>query len=616
MKENKCFEGMGYWWYFVGLRMVWFIVKCWVIWDIRVGVGSGGGCWDDNGMGIAEIRRTYNTRVVIWPVGLLFFSFCFLCYLWCCVSGVCVLLIMVLIFKHIIKSAVVSWRLGLMRLEVSLCLGDIRKVQVFGFRYIFFSLYFGFSSLQRLEIPYLGQKPVCVVLFGSIWIRGGGCYIWEIAEIRRFYNTWVVIWQLWLLLKALMFYLSWYCDVCVGNLLVLVSTVGTGTKSAVIDWALGMMRLEFSLYMGAIRLGQVFANRYFFSVLCFIFRSIQRLENLDIFQKPVCVVCCIFSWIGFLRIWGVGYVWGTEGIRVLKALRVVILLNPWLISSGYLFLSGLCCSLLGNLNPFFCFVASLFGASTILAASVVFEGVLGFFVLKGCTQLGDIRLEIALAGRTLTSFISVFCQFVVLSKGNQTWSLWKSCFFEGPFIVFNLSQSSRDWGLRGKYYVWFVIGSTLRKNRCGIGVEDGDSYSYVDLVGGWDGVLGILWKFGSWYRIFNVDVVKAVWWIERLFKYKARLGNGKYAERCIRIKERVMVIYASVFWIVCAGKIYAADKMDRSWIWSMRRLKIVFSCVHEAKDWLEAGMKVEIRWLKICCDKGPGLIWVFCEVPC
>ncbi|KAM0055594.1 hypothetical protein Hdeb2414_s0006g00208011 [Helianthus debilis subsp. tardiflorus] len=372
-----------------------------------------------------------------------------------------------------------------------------------------------------------------------------------------------------------------------------------------------MMRLEFSLYMGAIRLVQVFANRYFFSVLCFIFRSIQRLENLDIFQKPVCVVCCIFSWIGFLRIWGVGYVWGTEGIRVLKALRVVILLNPWLISSGYLFLSGLCCSLLGNLNPFFCFVASLFGASTILAASVVFEGVLGFFVLKGCTQLGDIRLEISLAGRTLTSFISVFCQFVVLSKGNQTWSLWKSCFFEGPFIVFNLSQSSCDWGLRGKYYVWFVIGSTLRKNRCGIGVEDGDSYSYVDLVGGWDGVLGILWKFGSWYRIFNVDVVKAVWWIERLFKYKARLGNGKYAERCIRIKGRVMVIYASVFWIVCAGKIYAADKMDRSWIWSMRRLKIVFSCVHEAKDWLEAGMKVEIRWLKIYCDKGPGLICVF-----
>ncbi|MFS7945224.1 hypothetical protein Hanom_Chr06g00521691 [Helianthus anomalus] len=417
-------------------------------------------------MGIAEIRRTYNTRVVIWPAGLLFFSFCFMCYLWCCVSGVCVLLIMVLIFKHIIKSAVVSWRLGLMRLEVSLCLGDIRKVQVFGFRYIFFSLYFGFSSLQRLEIPYLGQKPVCVVLFGSIWIRGGGCYIWEIAEIRRFYNTWVVIWQLWLLLKALMFYLSWYCDVCVGNLLVLVSTVGTGTKSAVIDWALGMMRLEFSLYMGAIRLGQVFANRYFFSVLCFIFRTIQRLENLDIFQKPVCVVCCIFSWIGFLRILGGGLCLGNRRNK-------------------------------GNLNPFFCFVASLFGASTILAASVVFEGVLGFFVLKGCTQLGDIRLEIALAGRTLTFFISVFCQFVVLSKGNQTWSLWKSCFFEGPFIVFNLSQSSCDWGLRGKYYVWFVIRSTLRKNRCGIGVEDGDSYSYVDLVGNEGITAAVLYGLGG-----------------------------------------------------------------------------------------------------------------------
>ncbi|MFS8019354.1 hypothetical protein Hanom_Chr15g01402811 [Helianthus anomalus] len=61
-----------------------------------------------------------------------------------------------------------------MRLEVSLCLGDIRKVQVFVVRYIFFSLCFGFSSLQRLEIPFLGQKPVCVVFSGSIWIRGGG----------------------------------------------------------------------------------------------------------------------------------------------------------------------------------------------------------------------------------------------------------------------------------------------------------------------------------------------------------------------------------------------------------------------------------------------------------
>ncbi|MFS7989634.1 hypothetical protein Hanom_Chr11g01049211 [Helianthus anomalus] len=74
----------------------------------------------------------------------------------------------------------------------------------------------------------------------------------------------------------------------------------------------------------------------------------------------------------------VGYIWGTEGIRVLKAVRVVILLNPWPVSSVYPFLAGFGSFLLGNLNLFFCFVVSLFGALTILAASVVFKGVLVF----------------------------------------------------------------------------------------------------------------------------------------------------------------------------------------------------------------------------------------------
>ncbi|MFS8019355.1 hypothetical protein Hanom_Chr15g01402821 [Helianthus anomalus] len=338
-----------------------------------------------------------------------------------------------------------------------------------------------------------------------------------------------------------MFYLFWCCDVCVSNLLVLVSTVGTGTKSAVIDWVLGMKRLEFNLYLGAIRLVQVFANRYLFSDFCFIFRSIQRLENLGIFQKPVCVVCCTFSWIGSLRIWGVGYVWGTKGIRVPKALR-------------------------------------------------------------GCTQLGGIRLEIALAARTFISFISVFCQFVVLSKGNQTWSLWKS------------------YGLKGK---WKLVG--LER----FGVKDFiDIGELLAVRKGWrDGVLGTLWNYGIWYRILNVDIVKAVWWLDRLLKcsnqnlvfgigdrfgkwlvhflcvwLEARLGRGNFARRWIRIKGRIMFIHTGFLWrIVCAGKNSVGDKLLESWTWIMGMLKVLYVCMKEAKEWQEAGMETDIYWLNTSC---------------
>ncbi|MFS8033112.1 hypothetical protein Hanom_Chr17g01565631 [Helianthus anomalus] len=91
---------------------------------------------------------------------------------------------------------------------------------------------------------------------------------------------------------------------CVFSPLYLFSTFGAGTKSVIIDWELGKLRLEVSLYMGDIRLVQVFVNRCFFSVYCFISRFVQRLENLGIGQEPLCVVYCNSSWIRSLRIRG------------------------------------------------------------------------------------------------------------------------------------------------------------------------------------------------------------------------------------------------------------------------------------------------------------------------
>ncbi|MFS7966917.1 hypothetical protein Hanom_Chr09g00779611 [Helianthus anomalus] len=66
------------------------------------------------------------------------------------------------------------WRKGLLRLEDSLCLGVIRMVQIFVNRQLFSFSVFVFRNMQRFGNLYLGKKPVCVVYFRSIWIRGKG----------------------------------------------------------------------------------------------------------------------------------------------------------------------------------------------------------------------------------------------------------------------------------------------------------------------------------------------------------------------------------------------------------------------------------------------------------
>ncbi|KAJ0786446.1 hypothetical protein HanOQP8_Chr02g0071351 [Helianthus annuus] len=97
------------------------------------------GWWDKDILGIAEIRRLEKTRVVIWP----FWLFLFLV-------------------------------LGFLRLEDSLCLGDIRMDQIFVDRHLFSFPVFVFSPMQRFENLFIGQILVCVVFIRSFWIKGKG----------------------------------------------------------------------------------------------------------------------------------------------------------------------------------------------------------------------------------------------------------------------------------------------------------------------------------------------------------------------------------------------------------------------------------------------------------
>ncbi|KAJ0772293.1 hypothetical protein HanOQP8_Chr03g0085721 [Helianthus annuus] len=124
------------------------------------------GLWVGGNMGNAVIRSTSQSWVVFW---LLQPSFRPLC--WVLVFG--------LIF---------SWCVS--RLGMSLCLGDIRQDQIFAVWFCCFTVKVCFlSTKQRSENLWLGQKLVCVVYFGSIWIctlvpKGGGVSFWESGGIR------------------------------------------------------------------------------------------------------------------------------------------------------------------------------------------------------------------------------------------------------------------------------------------------------------------------------------------------------------------------------------------------------------------------------------------------
>ncbi|MFS7903904.1 hypothetical protein Hanom_Chr01g00029681 [Helianthus anomalus] len=123
-----------------------------------------------------------------------------------------------------------------------------------------------------------------------------------------------------------------------------------------------------------------------------------------------------------------GSVWATGGIRVRKAIWVVILLNSMKHRSAGFSHSELCFYLLGNLNPFFVFVASLEGDLTILATSAFAVWELGFYVLWGSTNRGVIRKGAASVFRTFFLLpLYTFCTFLVPCSDSQSWLIWFLC---------------------------------------------------------------------------------------------------------------------------------------------------------------------------------------------
>ncbi|MFS7946607.1 hypothetical protein Hanom_Chr06g00538381 [Helianthus anomalus] len=391
-------------------------------------IGSNKICkWVGGKQGSAGIRRRYNTRVVLWQYRLpnLFLA---LCFLLCSVLGVWVPLLLLIESDQEGKSAAISWALGFCGLGISHVLGVIRMDQVFDFRFSFL-VFFIFRIGQRLENLISGLKLVCVVSYRSnglcsIWIGGMG-FFWETGEIRLPKASWVVILLKTLCHRYVRFCLAVFCWFCLGNLnlffILMACLQGALTIqviSAFCDWGLGFFVLREGTNKGGIRMGTATVCRSLFSVV-FIFLSFLVLGSSS---KPCLSRSCWFlvslfllyslSHVCLYIMMGGGVCWGLlGGIRCSFAAGVVISLNTLPFRSASWFHSFLSCYFLGDLNLVFVLVASLEGASTILATSAVIDGNLGVLVLWGCTCPGDIRKEIITVCRALIStyiFFGIF----------------------------------------------------------------------------------------------------------------------------------------------------------------------------------------------------------------
>ncbi|KAJ0770530.1 hypothetical protein HanPI659440_Chr07g0258651 [Helianthus annuus] len=226
--------------------------------------------------------------------------------------------------------------------------------------------------------------------------------------------------------------LRWDWGVCVSINSVVLFERWINSASKV--WVLGNRRLGISLCPGDKREHQVFVSR---QLSIFIYRTVQRLGNHFVGKKPMCVVCSGSTWtrsVGFL---GMGFLWVSGEIKVLKALRV--------------------------------------GVLTILVTSAIMVRGYRFVVLWGCTNLGVIRMEAVTAGRSLNSSSLFFCPFVVHSSDSQTWVVWLIWFHSKPFIVFTLSLLS----------LYSVLGGVF----WGFDCESGDIRG---LSSAWVGALTIL----------------------------------------------------------------------------------------------------------------------------
>ncbi|KAM0057220.1 hypothetical protein Hdeb2414_s0005g00155641 [Helianthus debilis subsp. tardiflorus] len=285
--------------------------------------------------------------------------------------------------------------------------------------------------------------------FGGEWFikndkvckRAGGNQ--GIAGIRRWYNTRVVIWPYRLpkFFLALCFLLCSVLGVCV--LLLLLIESDQRSKSAAMFWDLGFLGLGISLVSGVTRMDQVSDPR-FISLVFFIFRPGQRLENLISDLKLVCVVSHRSS--GFSAVWirGVGFFWETDGIRLLKAFWVVILLKILCHRSGVL---------------------------TIQVISAFCEWGLGFFVLWEGTNQGGIRMGTAVIFRTLFSALFCLLLFLVLGSSSQPCLSWLSWFLFNLFLLYSLSQlyvyivsGGFCWGLLGGIRCSFATGVVISLN--------------------------------------------------------------------------------------------------------------------------------------------------------
>ncbi|MFS7962968.1 hypothetical protein Hanom_Chr08g00732701 [Helianthus anomalus] len=255
---------------------------------------------------------------------------------------------------------------------------------------------------------------VGISLICGLWVGYGDIDGLGTAVTRGLYNTRVVIWSYGLPLLSMFFVISlrWDWGVCVSiNSVVLFERWISSTSMV---WVLGNGRLGISLFPGDKREHQVFVSRHLFSPSIFIYRTMQRLENHFVGKKPVCVVCSGSTWtrsVGFL---GTGFLWVSGGIRVLKALRTILVTSTFMVR-GY-----------------------------------------RFVVLWGCTNLGVIRMEAVTAGRSLDSSSLFFCPFVVHSSDSQTWIVCLLSLYSvlgGVFWGFDCESGD----IRGLSSTWVVI---------------------------------------------------------------------------------------------------------------------------------------------------------------
>ncbi|MFS7927018.1 hypothetical protein Hanom_Chr04g00303981 [Helianthus anomalus] len=254
------------------------------------------GLWVGGTLGIAVIRSTHNTGVVIWPFWLPFIPVMFvllLCGSW---SGYVPLILWCVIILRI-ESAFFDWRIGWLRLGISLNKGDIRKDQVLVNRYNFLSLslFFLFSSIQGLENIWLGQIPVCVVYFRSVWIRGVG-YNWESGGIRALKARRVVIFLYTLYHRSASFFHSVLIFLFLGNLSLVFCFVASLSGLSTILATFACLIKGLGCYVqgrctnhGEIRLELVTMSRTLFSTLNFV----------SIFLVPISDKQSLTYWFSF-----------------------------------------------------------------------------------------------------------------------------------------------------------------------------------------------------------------------------------------------------------------------------------------------------------------------------